>query len=359
MNEREKNVRKKGNLSKKRLKTGLIVSIAVTIALCIVTGLAIADIYRYRDEAERLGNDNLQLQKDIENLQSSLSDQEQKIAEAVEQIKSELQIQTEAAEQYKEKFEDADRKLSDLKKYNDELKEALSEAQKEIDLLRDQVAGLQGSQPVYPSDAKFVALTFDDGPGKLTTPRLLEILKEKNVKATFFMLGEKAEMYPAVVKKVAEDGHAIGTHSYSHKRLTNLTPQEIAEDMNKSVRVLSDILGVAPALMRPPGGNYNDNVISYAKNSYQRIIMWSVDTRDWESRDKNKILEETFKEGRYGVKDGAIILMHDIYTETVDTVGDMIDRLIEEGYTLVTVPELLQIRAMGGEGGGVYHSLKP
>lgn len=332
----------------KRLLTGLIVSMMVMVALCIGAGIAVCGLYWNWEESDGLTADNMALQGSMDGLQKSLAEQKQKVTEAMGQL-ADMKRQLEAAQQDNAALEEANR----------ELKDKLDTAQRNVEELQDKLAGLQGSQPVYPANAKLIALTFDDGPGGKTTPRLLDILKEKQVKATFFMVGKNAERYPAIVQRVAEEGHVIGTHTYSHQRLTALTSQGIAEEIDKSMQIFTNILGVAPTLLRPPGGHYNDDVVAYTKDHHQRIIMWSVDTRDWESRDRDKILETAFQETAYGVRDGAIVLMHDVYDTTVDAVGEMIDRLKADGYTLVTVPELLRVRAGGGEGGGVYRYLKP
>ena len=209
--------------------------------------------------------------------------------------------------------------------------------------------------PAYPAGAKLAALTFDDGPNKYTA-RLLDILKEKETPATFFVLGSWAERYPELIRREVAEGHAVGSHSYSHTKLTTLTAEEIAADLDKSLEALTRITGQTPSLLRVPGGHYNDDVWAYAREKGLRIIQWSVDSRDWEKKNRDSIMENIF-ESRYNVKDGGIILLHDVHATTVDCVGEIIDRLKAEGYTLVTVPELLRWRAAYGEAGEVYKSL--
>ena len=195
---------------------------------------------------------------------------------------------------------------------------------------------------------KLVALTFDDGPGPYTA-RLLDALKARNAKATFFVVGSRVDSYAWLIKRMEAEGHVVGNHSQSHKNLKYLSASGIASEMGSCAQKLTNVLGHEPIVMRCPGGNYNNAVKTYAKNEGVPIIQWSVDTRDWESRNKSAILKYTSN-----VKDGSIVLMHDIYSTTVDASIEMMDRLINQGYTLVTVPELLKAKRGTVEAGNVY-----
>ena|GEM_PF-5361760 len=198
---------------------------------------------------------------------------------------------------------------------------------------------------------KIVAITFDDGPGAYTE-RLLNELKVRGAKVTFFVLGSKAERYPGLIRRMASEGHEIGNHSYNHATLTKMSAQEVAADMKRASTAIYNASGGVPVtLMRP---HYNKTVQNVCKENNWSIVLWSLDTRDWESRNETAILNKTFNNGQYSVKDGSIILLHDIYGTSVNASLKMIDRLIAEGYTLVMVSELLYWDANGATAGGVY-----
>ena len=190
---------------------------------------------------------------------------------------------------------------------------------------------------------KLVALTFDDGPGPYTG-KLLDAMKARDVRATFFVLGSRVEQYPDLIRRMEAEGHVLGNHSQSHKNLKYLSAEQVRSDMEACADKLRALTGHAPAVMRCPGGNCNDTVLAYAKQAQIPVIRWSVDTRDWESRNVSKILATAFQSGPYGIRDGAIVLMHDIYSTSVDAAIQIMDRLQQQGYTMVTVPELLQLR---------------
>lgn len=201
---------------------------------------------------------------------------------------------------------------------------------------------------------KIVAITFDDGPG-VHTERLLNELKARSVPVTFFVLGSRAKMYPGLIRRMALEGHEIGNHSYNHATLTKLSAQGVAADMTRASAAIRNASGGIPVtLMRPPGGSYNQTVQNVCKENNLSIVLWSLDTRDWESRNETAILNKTFNNGSNSVKDGSIILLHDIHGTSVNASLKMIDRLIAEGYTLVTVSELLYWNANGATAGGVY-----
>lgn len=199
---------------------------------------------------------------------------------------------------------------------------------------------------------KLVALTFDDGPGRETTPRLLDILYNKGAVATFFELGTKVKDNPDITKRVIDDGHEVASHTMYHQNLSRLSAGQIQMDINEADRVFVDILGKKPELVRPPYGAINNTVRAAIK---EPLILWTVDTLDWKTRDTGMIVAEA----KRGVFDGAIILMHDIYDTTVDAVPIIIDELRTMGYEFVTVTELAEIR---GEKLGVgisYGSFRP
>ena len=189
-----------------------------------------------------------------------------------------------------------------------------------------------------PTTQKVISLTFDDGPHDKTTPDILAVLKSKNVKATFFIVGERTGKRPELVKQIALDGHEIGNHSYSHPNLTRLTAGKINEELAKSEELLHNITP-HPFLFRPPGGQYNNTVMQIAKEKGYLIILWSVDPEDWTHRSAGKITDVVLK----NIKPGGIILLHDgIYpSSTPEALGYIIDSLKDRGYEFVTVSSLL------------------
>ena len=181
---------------------------------------------------------------------------------------------------------------------------------------------------------------------------MLDELKKRGVRATFFVLGTRVDAYPELIKRMEAEGHVVGNHSNSHKNLTKLSAAGIKTEMELCAAKIEKVLGHKPEVMRCPGGNYNTAVLNYAKEAGIPVIQWGVDTRDWESRNVTSILNKAF--GKNGIKDGSIVLMHDIYSTTVDATIQMVDRLIDEGYTFVTVPELLYDREGKIEAGKRY-----
>ena len=186
---------------------------------------------------------------------------------------------------------------------------------------------------------KVVALTIDDGPHNRVTPEILTILREKQVKATFFVLGENVNKNPKILAQEVADGHEIGIHTYSHPTLTNLSAKKIVEEFEKAEKAILPI-AAKPTLFRPPGGLYNSQVLEIARQRGYKAILWSIDTRDWSCPPKNKIIEVVFRE----IKPGSIILMHDgqYPIPTPQVMREIIDGLRERGYDFVTVSELLQ-----------------
>lgn len=190
-----------------------------------------------------------------------------------------------------------------------------------------------------PTTHKVVAMTFDDGPHYRTTPEILAVLKEKQVKATFFTLGSNAEKHPELLAKVQADGHEIGTHAYSHKLLTRMKLTECEQELDKAEQILGTI-GIKPVLFRPPGGAWNDGVIKAARDRGYDVILWSIDTRDWARPSVDHVVQEVFK----NIKPGSIILFHDGEDSlpTPQAIRIIIDGLRLQGYQMVTVGELLQ-----------------
>ncbi|WP_454321067.1 polysaccharide deacetylase family protein [Streptomyces phaeoluteigriseus] len=186
-------------------------------------------------------------------------------------------------------------------------------------------------------EAKCVALTFDAGPSE-NSARLLDILKEKQVPATFFLLGKNhIEKYPALVGRMADEGHEVASHTWDHKILTELRPPEIREELERPNREIERLTGRRPTLMRPPQGRTDDTVHEVCRELGLAEVLWTVTAKDYTTEDsaliRRRVLARTERDG--------IILLHDIYAGTVPAVPGIIDGLKERGYVFVTVPELL------------------
>lgn len=185
-------------------------------------------------------------------------------------------------------------------------------------------------------DKPMVALTFDDGPSKHTA-RLLDVFLTHGGKGTFFVLGNRIDERPDTVKRITEEGHEIAGHSWSHRQLTNLSTQDLKDQIMNTRAKIYEITGVDSTLIRPPYGAVNDNVKSVCKNLGIILVNWSVDTLDWEHKDADRVYNSIMQD----IKDGDIILCHDLYKSTVDAMERVIPELIANGYQLVTVSELL------------------
>ena len=193
---------------------------------------------------------------------------------------------------------------------------------------------------------KLVAITFDDGPGAYTNT-LLDGLKSRGAKATFFLVGNRIGGNTATIKRMLSEGHQIGNHSYSHPDLNSLSAAGVNTELTRTRNLLVGIGGERTYALRPPYGNHNSNVRSYANGP---VILWSVDTLDWKSRNANSVYNKIMNE----TTDGSIVLLHDIYSTSVEGALRAIDSLQEKGYECVTINELFRRRAVTLENGKVY-----
>ena len=196
------------------------------------------------------------------------------------------------------------------------------------------------------ASVKAVALTFDDGPSSFTN-RLLDCLEANNAKATFFMVGTEIDSFPDEVKRIKELGCELGNHTYDHTDLTTLSPEEISSEIAKVDERLVNLTGEGASVVRPPYGSVNDSVKAAVGTP---MILWSIDTLDWKTLD----VESTVEEVMNNVQDGSIILMHDIYSTSVDAAEILIPQLIEDGYQLVTVHELAAMHGQELSAGTTY-----
>ena len=192
-------------------------------------------------------------------------------------------------------------------------------------------------------DKKLVALTFDDGPHHELTPRLLDFLREQGVHATFFVIGCNAEAAPEVPGRAAAEGHQVASHTYGHKNLTKLGPERLFEEIEKAAALIESLTGYRPTALRPPFGEFNSDVQAAAGVP---LLLWSVDPKDWASRDADK----TFRHVMEKAGDGEIILLHDYYEESIEAAKRIVLALKEQGYTFVTIDELLAVRGGAAPG---------
>ena len=198
--------------------------------------------------------------------------------------------------------------------------------------------------------SKAVALTFDDGPGRKTTRHLIEELNERGAKATFFVLGSRVDAYPDVVQYAYESGHQIGNHSYDHKNLTKLPQKDMLKQITDTDEAVKRVTGYITSYIRPPGGNHNETVDS---RMGRPIVLWSIDPKDWKYKDANRIYNKIIT----NVKDGDIILLHDIYSTSVDAAIRVVDTLSQQGYSFVTLDELFALKGKTPEAGVTYNGL--
>ena len=193
---------------------------------------------------------------------------------------------------------------------------------------------------------KVVALTFDDGPDGKTTPQALDILAKYKIKATFFVQGKNIAGNESILKRMQSEGHEVGNHSWNHPILTKLSLEDAKKQLTDTEDAITKVLGKSSKLMRPPYGAISDDI----RNSLDlRFIMWDVDSLDWKSKNEAAILTEI----QHQTSDGAIILMHDIHQPSVNSLPKVIEYLQEQGYSFVTVSELLNTRLKPH---GIYYS---
>ena len=187
-------------------------------------------------------------------------------------------------------------------------------------------------------DGPYIAITFDDGPHGQNTPRLLDILQKRNVKATFFVVGQCAAEFPAIMKRIVTDGHEIANHSWSHPLLTKLGESGVSEQLQRTHDVIIETTGVVPKLMRPPFGGFTPNQRAWANRKWSyKVILWDVDPLDWKVRNAERVEAEILKR----TVPGSIVLAHDIHKSTIDAMPSTLDALLAKGFRFVTVSELL------------------
>lgn len=208
----------------------------------------------------------------------------------------------------------------------------------------------EGIDPAKP----MVALTFDDGPSTPVTTRILNSLEANGGRATFFMVGNRVPGTQAVVQRMNALGCEVANHTYEHKYLTKVGDSGIRSQVGLTNQKIAEACGVTPTLVRPPGGFYNQASLDTLGSMGMAAIMWDIDTLDWKTRNAQNTINVVLNQ----VKDGDIVLMHDIYSTSADAAEVIIPELVNRGYQLVTVSEMAQYRG-GIQAGHVYNRFRP
>lgn len=216
------------------------------------------------------------------------------------------------------------------------------------------VSGTDGtssnSRKIDPSKP-MIALTYDDGPQTAVGNRIMDVMLKYDQRCTFFLVGDRIPSRAEEVKRMADNGFEIGNHSYSHVYFNKCDAAAIRSEVAKCNENIKKYAGTAPAVMRLPGGNKNDTVLA---NINMPVILWNIDTLDWSTRNAQKTIDAVIGK----VKDGDIVLMHELYTSTADATEYIVPKLLEQGFQLVTVSELARYKGIALENNKIYYSLR-
>ncbi len=186
--------------------------------------------------------------------------------------------------------------------------------------------------------SKHVALTFDDGPHKTLTPQLLDILAKRNVRATFYVVGQNVAAYPEIAARIVREGHEIANHSWSHPSFTKISQTAARSQLSRTEDAIVAATGVRPTNFRPPYGAYTQSIAGWIHRDFgYENILWTVDPRDWQKPGVSVVTQRMVS----GAAPGAIILAHDIHESTIRAVPSAVDQLLAQGYEFVTVSELI------------------
>jgi peptidoglycan-N-acetylglucosamine deacetylase len=185
------------------------------------------------------------------------------------------------------------------------------------------------------AEVSCLALTFDDGPDPQVTPRVLDILRQHEAKATFFLIGTRVPGNEALVQRMHREGHEVGNHTWSHSKISELSPQELEDEVARAQNVITETGVPAPRLFRPPYGLFSPMIRSHVSMT---VVAWNIDPEDWNAKKPEEIVEHVLA----NAKPGAIVDLHDIYSLTADALDPILTDL-EQKYHLVTVSELLDL----------------
>src|SRR5216110_820747 len=189
-------------------------------------------------------------------------------------------------------------------------------------------------------DGPYIALTFDDGPNATLTPKLLDLLAARHLKATFFVVGQNAADHPDILKRAVREGHEIANHSWSHPNLGKMSDDAVRRELQKTEDAIVAAIGKKPTFMRPPYGSITANQKRWINNEFgYRIIIWDVDPLDWKRPGPSVVCNRILKETR----PGSIVLSHDIHPGTIEAMPSTFDQLQAKGFKFVTVSELIRM----------------
>lgn len=208
------------------------------------------------------------------------------------------------------------------------------ESETKVETVVNQQEEQANKPPEKANDKPMIAFTFDDGPHPYLTDRLLDALIKNDAKATFFVLGNNAEKYPDTIKRAHQEGMELGNHTYDHQDLVTLGKDAIRNEIDKTQEIVNSISDFTMTSFRPPYGSVNETVSNTIDMDY---IYWDIDTRDWESRDKDAIMKIVKEQ----VKENSVILFHDLYEPTIEAVEALLPELSKE-YQFVTVNTLMK-----------------
>ena len=199
-------------------------------------------------------------------------------------------------------------------------------------------AGPRVSYSAVNVDGPYIALTFDDGPSKATTPRLLDLLAKRGVKVTFFVQGINAHDNPEILKREIAEGHEIGNHSWDHPNLAKMSEAGVRTQIERTQDAVFQITGSKPKVLRPPYGSFTEHQRKWANEQFGvKIILWEVDPLDWKRPGPAAVTQRIVS----ATRPGYIILAHDIHAQTVDAMAETIDGLLAKGFKFVTVSQLI------------------
>jgi len=207
--------------------------------------------------------------------------------------------------------------------------------------------GTRISYSSAPGPGPYIAITFDDGPVVPNTPRLLDMLAARGIKATFFTVGYNAQRNPNVIRRIISEGHEIANHTWNHPKLSGMSDAGVRNELQRSHDALKNITGVAPTMYRPPYGAITARQKQWIFNEYgYPTILWSVDPEDWRTRNaattRSRILAQT--------RPGSIILVHDIHPSSIEAMPGTLDGLLAKGFRFVTVSQLISLSQGHGAG---------
>jgi len=220
--------------------------------------------------------------------------------------------------------------------WND-MDKSLSYAEKDEEVVKTIEPVFTRADDEYFAGKKLVAITFDDGPGYEVTESLIDQLDKRDAKVTFFMVGNRVQKQPILVKRIFDAGHTIGNHSYSHKSFNKQKPEGYLYEINTTNQLIKDITGQDVIYVRPPYGSYKKSTL---ENVNMNFVLWSIDTLDWKTRNAEMVYNEIIN----NVEDGDIVLLHDLYPTTVEAAIRAIDYLLENGYAVVSLDEMYRLR---------------